>query len=172
MARERSGYSIWATTMEDIPVGIPEFLELCREVGAEPWIVAPTAMSEDEARKLAEYLAGGAETPGGALRVAGGRREPWTRAFRTIHIELGNETWNGIFAGETMEDAAAYGRRADRVFSGVSRRGGSGCGTVRSGCGDSCRDAGEESSAAGGGEAGQFAGHCALSDAQRYRVGE
>jgi hypothetical protein len=74
-------------------------------------------MSEDEARKLAEYLSGGAETAGGAMRVAGGRREPWTRAFRTIHIELGNETWNGIFAGETMEDAAAYGRRANRVFT-------------------------------------------------------
>jgi hypothetical protein len=117
MARVRSGYSIWATTMEDIPVGIPEFLELCQEVGAEPWIVAPTAMSEEEARKLAEYLAGGAETAGGAMRVASGRREPWTRAFRTIHIELGSETWNGIFQGETMEDAAAYGRRADRVFT-------------------------------------------------------
>ncbi len=116
MARVRPGYSIWATTMEDIPVGIPEFLALCREVGAEPWIVAPTAMNEDEARKLAEYLAGGAETAGGAMRIASGQREPWTRTFRTIHIELGNETWNGIFAGETMEDAAAYGRRADRVF--------------------------------------------------------
>jgi hypothetical protein len=119
MARVRPGYSIWATTMEDIPVGIPEFLELCQEVGAEPWIVAPTAMSEDEARKLAEYLAGGPETAGGAMRVAEGRREPWTRAFRTIHIELGNETWNGIFAGETMEDAAAYGRRANRVFTAL-----------------------------------------------------
>jgi hypothetical protein len=117
MARVRSGYSIRATTMEDIPVGIPEFLELCKEVGAEPWIVAPTAMSEQEARKLAEYLAGGTETAGGAMRIAEGRREPWTRAFRTIHIEFGNETWNGIFAGETMEDAAAYGRRANRVFS-------------------------------------------------------
>jgi hypothetical protein len=119
MARVRPGYSIQSTTMEDIPVGIPEFLELCQEVGAEPWIVAPTAMSEDEARKLAEYLAGGPETAGGAVRVAGGRREPWTRAFRTIHIELGNETWNGIFAGETMEDAAAYGRRANRVFTAL-----------------------------------------------------
>ena len=124
MARVRPGYSIWSTTMEDIPVGIPEFLELCQEVGAEPWIVAPTAMSEDEARKLAEYLAGGPETTGGTVRVAGGRREPWTRAFRTIHIELGNETWNGIFAGETMEDAAAYGRRADRVFTVMRGAGG------------------------------------------------
>ena len=116
LARQRPGFSTWLTTMEDIPVGIPEFLELCREVGAEPWIVAPTAMSADEARKLAEYLAGAPQTAGGALRAAAGRREPWTQAFRTIHIELGNETWNAIFQGETMEDPAAYGRRANRVF--------------------------------------------------------
>ncbi len=128
MARPRSGYSIMTATMDDIAVGIPEFLELCQEVGAEPWIVAPTAMSEEEAQKLAEYLAGGAETAGGSVRVAEGRREPWTQAFKTIHIELGNETWNGIFAGETMEDAAAYGRRADRVFSAMRRGTGAGAG--------------------------------------------
>jgi hypothetical protein len=117
LARQRPGFSTWLTTMEDIPVGIPEFLELCREVGAEPWIVAPTAMSADEARKLAEYLAGGPGTAGGALRVAAGRREPWTQAFRIIHIELGTETGNAIFQGETMEDPAAYGRRANRIFT-------------------------------------------------------
>jgi alpha-L-arabinofuranosidase len=116
MARQRPGFSTWQTTLEDIPIGIPEFLELCREVGAEPWIVAPTAMSAEEARKLAEYLAGGAATPGGDLRFAAGEREPWTRSFKTIHIELGNETWNGIFQGESMDDPAAYGRRADRIF--------------------------------------------------------
>jgi hypothetical protein len=116
MARQRPGFSTWQTTMEDIPIGIPEFLELCREVGAEPWIVAPTAMSADEARKLAEYLAGSAGTPGGALRVAAGQGEPWARVFKTIHIELGNETWNGIFQGESMDDSSAYGRRADRIF--------------------------------------------------------
>jgi hypothetical protein len=116
MARQRPGFSTWQTTIEDIPIGIPEFLELCREVGAEPWIVAPTAMSADEARKLAEYLTGGAATPGGALRVAAGERDPWTKAFKTIHIELGNETWNGIFQGESMDDPAAYGRRADTIF--------------------------------------------------------
>ena len=116
MARQRPGFSVWMATMEDIPVGIPEFLELCREVGAEPWIVAPTAMSEPEARKLVEYLAGGPATPGGALRAAAGHPQPWTRAFRTVHIELGNETWNGIFQGESLDDPAAYGRRADRVF--------------------------------------------------------
>lgn len=116
LARQRPGFSTWLTTMEDIPVGIPEFLELCREVGAEPWIVAPTAMSADEARLLGEYLTGSSATAGGALRVAAGRREPWTRAFKRIHIELGNETWNGIFQGESIDDSEAYGRRADGVF--------------------------------------------------------
>jgi hypothetical protein len=116
LARQRPGFSTWQTTMEDIPIGIPEFLELCREVGAEPWIVAPTAMSGDEARMLAEYLSGDAATAGGAMRAAEGQREPWTRVFKTIHIELGNETWNGIFQGESMDEPAAYGRRADRIF--------------------------------------------------------
>ncbi len=125
MARQRSGFSTWSSKMEDIPVGIPEFLELCSEVGAEPWIVAPTAMTREEARELAEYLAGPPSTPGGAIRAAQGRNEPWTRAFRTIHIELGNETWNGIFQGETIEDANAYGRRANQVFAAFRAAAGS-----------------------------------------------
>ena len=117
LARQRDGYSAWYAKQEEVPVGIPEFLELCQEIGAEPWIVAPMAMSREEARKLTEYLAAGEETVGGALRAAGGRRAPWTQAFRTIHIELGNETWNGAFQGESMTDVAAYGRRANAIFS-------------------------------------------------------
>jgi 3',5'-cyclic AMP phosphodiesterase CpdA len=74
-------------------------------------------MSLDETRRLAEYLAGSPATAGGALRAAGGRREPWTEAFRTIHIELGNEAWNGLFRGESIEDPSAYGRRANAVFA-------------------------------------------------------
>jgi hypothetical protein len=117
VSRERAGYRTWFKPVDDTPVGIPEFLELCREVGAEPWIVAPTAMSLDETRKLAEYLAGTRATPGGALRAAEGRREPWTETFRTIHIELGNEAWNGDYRGESIEDPSAYGRRANAVFA-------------------------------------------------------
>jgi hypothetical protein len=116
-ARERSGYRAWFKPSDDVAVGIPEFLELCLESGAEPWIVAPTAMSLDETRKLAEYLAGSPTTPGGALRAAAGRSEPWTQAFRTIHIELGNETWNSDFRGEAIEDPTAFGRRANAVFA-------------------------------------------------------
>jgi len=117
LARQRGGYSGWYVKQEDIPIGIPEFLELCQEVGAEPWIVAPTAMSKDETRKLAEYLAGSTATAGGAVRAAGGHSTPWTQVFRTIHIEFGNEAWNGVFLGESMDDTAAYGRRANTVFA-------------------------------------------------------
>ena len=116
-ARVRSGYHLWYTPTEDIPVGIPEFLELCREVDAEPWIALPAAMSVDEARKLAEYMAGPVSTPGGALRASEGRSAPWTGAFHTLHLELGNETWNAIYAGESMESAEAYGRRANLIFA-------------------------------------------------------
>lgn len=116
-ARERSGYRAWFKPSDDVAVGIPEFLELCLETGAEPWIVAPTLMSPDEARKLAEYLAGSPTTPGGAMRAATGRSEPWTRAFRTIHVEFGNETWNPDFRGEAIEDPTAFGRRANLVFA-------------------------------------------------------
>ena len=116
-ARERSGYRAWFKASDDIAVGIPEFLELCRETGAEPWIVVPTAISLDETRMLAEYLVGPVTTRGGALRAAGGRREPWTKAFDTLHIELGNETWNPDYRGASIEDPAGYGRRANVVFA-------------------------------------------------------
>jgi hypothetical protein len=119
LARQRPGFSTWLTTMEDIPVGIPEFLELCDEVGAEPWIVMPTATSKEGTQRLAEFLTGGPRTKGGALRISAGRRDPWTQAFHTIHLELGNETWNAIFQGETMEDPAAYGRRASQDFAAI-----------------------------------------------------
>lgn len=123
-ARERSGYRAWFKPSDDVAVGIPEFLELCRETGAEPWIVAPAAMSLDETRILAEYLAGPATTRGGELRAAAGRSEPWTQAFGTIHIELGNETWNPDYRGESIEDPAAYGRRANVVFAAFRRAAG------------------------------------------------
>ncbi|MGB8258809.1 MAG: hypothetical protein WCE75_00590, partial [Terracidiphilus sp.] len=116
-ARVRPGYLGWTSTQEDIPVGFPEFLALCREVGAEPWLVIPLAMNRAEARRLAEYLTGSASTEGGAVRASEGQAEPWSRVFPTIHLELGNETWNGIYTGATMDSALAYGRRAGVIFS-------------------------------------------------------
>ncbi len=131
----RSGYSIWATTMEDIPVGIPEFLELCQEVGAEPWIVAPTAMSEDEARKLAEYLAGGAETAGGAMRVAGGQTRAVDAGLQDDSYRAGERNLEWDLRGRDDGGRGGLWAAGGSGFYGDARRGGGGCGTVRSGCG-------------------------------------
>lgn len=60
--------------------GIPEFLDLCRSVGAMPWLVASPAFSDDEWRDLGKLLAG----PPGA-------------GFREILVEFGNENWNPTF---------------------------------------------------------------------------
>jgi hypothetical protein len=130
MARERSGFRTWFGRVENIPLGIPEFLDLCQAIDAEPWIVVPTAMSREEARELGEYLAGNPATAGGTLRAATGQREPWTRAFRRIHIELGNETWNTGFMGETIEDPAAYGRRSNVVFAALRSAAGADAGRL------------------------------------------
>jgi hypothetical protein len=46
-ARIRAGYRVWFKPSDDIPIGIPEFLELCREVGAE---IAPSPGSSHPPR--------------------------------------------------------------------------------------------------------------------------
>ncbi len=122
MARERAGYSVWKTREEDVAVGVPEFLELCRAVGAEPWIVVPLGIDAQDAELLAEYLAGDNRSPGGALRASEGQAAPWTTVFPRIHLELGNEAWNSIFHGESMEYAGAYGAQARQVWTAFRRR--------------------------------------------------
>jgi hypothetical protein len=118
-ARVRTGYLANYSPAEDVSISIPDFLELCHTVDADPWIALPAAISPAEARKLAEYLAGPAATAGGALRTQAGHPEPWTQSFRTIHLELGNETWNTVYQGATIDDPAAYGRRANLIFSTI-----------------------------------------------------
>ncbi len=107
-ARVRSGYSVWNQRQEDVPIGIPEFLQLCAVLGAEPWITLPTSTTPADATMLVRYFT----TP-----QSGGKA--WTQQFSRIHLELGNETWNSVFSGETMEDAAGYGQHADAVFRAI-----------------------------------------------------
>jgi len=115
--RLRAGASMGSKS-EDVPMGLDEFLVLCKAIGAEPWYSMPAGMSPAEARNLIDYLAGPASTPYGAKRVALGHPEPWTSVFPTIHLELGNEMWNnGAFYGESIGDAAIFGKRAQEIYS-------------------------------------------------------
>jgi len=116
-ARRRSGFSFWSNEADQIEYGLHEFLTLCETVGAEPWYVVPTAFSTDEMRDLIEYLAGPAGTPWADRRAARGRPAPWTDAFPKLHLELGNECWNPLFGGGTIESPEAYGQRGSAVFA-------------------------------------------------------
>ena len=119
-ARQRSGASTQLTQQDDIPIGLHEFLELSKAIGAEPWFSMPPGFSPTEASNLVEYLSGARTSHYGAIRAKRGQIEPWTTVFPTIHLELGNEQWNArSFAGSTISDPTAYGQRAGQIFSAL-----------------------------------------------------
>jgi hypothetical protein len=119
-ARYREGASTNSAIATDIPYGIPEFLQLCAAVGAEPWLTISAATTPQEIADFMDYLQGSGSTTYSALRVAQGQVEPWTSVFKTIHIELGNETWNNGLQGDTI-GAQAYALWANQVF-GAARK--------------------------------------------------
>lgn len=121
LARRRAGYSYFGTSQNAIQYGYHEFLELCELVGAEPWIVIPVIFTTQEMSNFMEYLGGAATTPYGRRRAARGHPAPWTDVFSKIHIEFGNEAWNGpTYLGGVMGFATSYGNRASEIF-GVAR---------------------------------------------------
>jgi hypothetical protein len=117
--RQRAGYLAWYTSQDDISYGLFEFLQLCETVGADPWLVVPSTFSTNDASHLIEYLAGSSGTPYGAKRAASGHPNPWTLSFAKIHLEFGNEAWNGAFKGGTIEYSEPYGQRAQAIFGAM-----------------------------------------------------
>lgn len=119
-ARERSGASTQLVVQDDVPLGLHEFLTLSKAVGAEPWFAMPPGTSPAEASSLVDYLSAPASTRYGSIRSQLGQHEPWTSVFRQIHLELGNEEWNArSFAGSSINDPTAYGRRAEAIFRAI-----------------------------------------------------
>ncbi len=104
-ARKRAGYSAWSTEQTDEGYGLEEFLQLCAAVHADPWVVVPTGVSTAEMQQLVKYFASPAKG-----------HAAWTTKFGRIHLELGNETWNSIYKGETIEYPEDYGHRVSAVF--------------------------------------------------------
>jgi len=119
-ARYREGAFTNSAVASNIPYGIGEFLQLCAAVGADPWLTIPTATTPQEMTDFMDYVLGSGSTTYSAIRVAQGQVVPWTTVFNTIHIELGNETWNYGFQGDTMV-APAYPLWANQVF-GAARK--------------------------------------------------
>jgi alpha-L-arabinofuranosidase len=117
MSRQRAGASTTSKEAETLAIGLHEFLQLCQTVGAEPYYNMPPGISPQEVRNLIEYFAGAPSTPYGAKRAARGQTAPWSTIFPAIHLELGNEQWNGpTFPGASIADGPTYGKRAKEIF--------------------------------------------------------
>jgi len=113
-------------------LSLPQFLELCLEVGADPWIIASMSLTEEEYANLFEYLAGDGSTVYGAKRIAhrDGNTTPWIDEFSRLHLEVDNEVWNSMFAwtfyeadidGDGNQDAAeAYGMFAEMLLRAIT----------------------------------------------------
>ena len=119
-ARTRSGYNTGSSEIDDIAMGLHDFLVLCKAVGADPWFTMPTGMTTQEMSNLMDYFGGSTSTAYGARRAALGQATPWTSVFGQIHLEFGNEVWNTGNGGANIADPVSYGKRANVIF-GVAR---------------------------------------------------
>ena len=80
----------WGGVVEDNSFGTHEFLDLCEQLGTEPFISANVGSGTvDEMSKWIEYVTFDGESPMANLRRENGRDEPWKVRFWGI----GNETW-------------------------------------------------------------------------------
>ena len=80
-ARRASRYRAGGDNQIDYPYSVPDFLQLCHDIGARPWLVLPTTLTEQEWRAAGQSL-------GSMLAQFG---------FDEIVVEFGNENWNQLF---------------------------------------------------------------------------
>lgn len=80
--------------------GLADFFALCAAVGAKPWVVAPTTLSDAEWQQLGIYLTHAADQYG----------------FGEILVEFGNENWNTLFRPAGIAHPATHAMVADHAF--------------------------------------------------------
>jgi len=96
-------------------IGTDEFVALCREVGAEPWITINAAWSTpEESAQWVEYCNGAPDTEYGKMRADRGFTEPYNVRFWS----LGNEMGYGHMEGPRgpQEYAALAEQHADAML--------------------------------------------------------
>ncbi len=80
----------WGGVTEDNSFGTHEFLDLCEQLGAEPYICGNVGSgSVEEMSKWVEYINFDGVSPMADLRRKNGRDKPWTVKFWGV----GNENW-------------------------------------------------------------------------------
>ncbi len=97
----------WGGVVEDNSFGTHEFLDLCEQIGTEPYICGNVGSgSVEEMSKWVEYITFDGKSPMADLRRKNGREEPWKVKFWGV----GNENW-GCGGNMTAEFYADQYRR-------------------------------------------------------------
>jgi alpha-N-arabinofuranosidase len=97
----------WGGVVENNHFGTHEFLDLCEQLGAEPYICGNVGSgSVQEMMEWVEYLTSDADSPMANLRRQNGREKPW----KVRYFGVGNESW-GCGGNMTPEYYADQYRR-------------------------------------------------------------
>lgn len=72
---------------------LPAALALCKQLGANPWLLTNISLSEQEWSDLIDYLASPAGSTPFAKKRPADHLGPYTADFDTIYLEFGNEEW-------------------------------------------------------------------------------
>ncbi|MBO4355963.1 MAG: helix-turn-helix domain-containing protein [Clostridia bacterium] len=89
-------------------INTDDFVALCREIGAEPFItINPAWNTPEESAQWVEYCNGDVNTPYGRIRAERGNPEPYNVKFWS----LGNEAGYGHMEGANTADAYAKALR-------------------------------------------------------------
>jgi alpha-N-arabinofuranosidase len=105
--RKRMINTHWGGVLEDNSFGTHEFMELCEQIGCEPYINGNLGSGTvQEMSEWVEYLTFDGISPMADLRVKNGRKEPWKVKF----FGVGNENW-GCGGNMTPEHYANEYRR-------------------------------------------------------------
>ncbi len=80
----------WGSVVENNHFGTHEFMDLCEQLGCEPYICGNVGSGEvKEMMEWVEYLTSDALSPMADLRRKNGRDKPW----RVRYFGVGNESW-------------------------------------------------------------------------------
>lgn len=88
--RKRMVNTHWGGVVENNHFGTHEFMELCRQLGCEPYINGNLGSGTvQEMSEWVEYLTFDGVSPMAELRAQNGRKEPW----KVTYFGVGNENW-------------------------------------------------------------------------------
>jgi hypothetical protein len=97
------GYFVGPGGAGVVTLSLEDYLVICQQLNAEPYLEVPVTFSTAEAANLIEFLASPSSTTYGARRAALGQNDPWTSVFSNIHLSFCNECWNGSsFPGQSL----------------------------------------------------------------------